>query len=104
MLDYIGAVLSSATFLCIMMAMNFGGVLWQWSDGRSIALFVLSGVLFVTFCLQQAYTIGTTMEHRIFPMHFFRNYTMVILFATMSMFALPCCLFWATKRRFGPVY
>ncbi|KAF5130825.1 Efflux pump DEP3 [Metarhizium anisopliae] len=90
MLDYIGAVLSSATFLCIMMAMNFGGVLWQWSDGRGIALFVLSGVLFVAFGLQQVYTIKTTMEHRIFPIHFFGNYTMVILFATMMFAAFGC--------------
>ncbi|KAK5996870.1 hypothetical protein PT974_02215 [Cladobotryum mycophilum] len=27
MMDYIGAVLSSATFLCIMIATNFSGVL-----------------------------------------------------------------------------
>lgn len=89
MLDYIGAMLSSATFLCIMMTMNFGGVLWHWGDGRSIALFVLSGLLFVAFCLQQVYTIGTTMDDRLFPMHFFRNYTMVILFATMSILPAP---------------
>lgn len=84
MLDYIGALLSSATFLCIMMAMNFGGVLWSWNDGRSIALFVLSGVLLTIFCLQQVYTIGTSLEHRIFPMHFFRHRTLIVLFLTMS--------------------
>ncbi|KAK2591311.1 hypothetical protein QQS21_010995 [Conoideocrella luteorostrata] len=84
MLDYIGALLSSATFLCVMMAMNFGGVLWRWNDGRSVALFVLAGVFWVLFCLQQVYTVGTSMDHRIFPMHFFKNYAMVNLFITMN--------------------
>ena len=49
-LDYIGSALSSGAVLCIMMAMNFGGVLWTWNDGRSIALFVLPGVLLGLFC------------------------------------------------------
>ncbi|XWW98480.1 hypothetical protein V2A60_006480 [Cordyceps javanica] len=85
-LDWVGAVLSSGLFLCIMMAMNFGGVLWSWRDGRSIALFALSGVLFAAFCVQQCFCLLTTPDNRIFPMHFFRNYEMVILFVTM-MFA-----------------
>lgn len=82
-LDYIGSVLSSGAVLCIMMAMNFGGVLWTWGDGRSIALFVLSGVLLGLFCAQQILCFMTTKEDRIFPMHFFRSYEMVILFITM---------------------
>lgn len=85
-LDYIGAVLSSGTFLCIMMAMNFGGVLWSWANGRSITLFVLSGVLFSLFCTQQILCFRTTATDRIFPMHFFRSYEMIILFITMSMY------------------
>lgn len=83
-LDYVGAILSSGLFLCIMMAINFGGVLWQWQDGRSIALFVLSGALLVAFCIQQSFCLLTTSDDRIFPMHFFRNYEMVVLFVTMS--------------------
>lgn len=83
-LDYVGAILSCGTFLCIMMAMNFGGVLWSWSNARSIALFVLSGVLFVLFCVQQTLCFMTTNTDRIFPMHFFRSYEMIILFVTMS--------------------
>ncbi|KAI2628553.1 putative MFS drug efflux transporter [Hypoxylon sp. NC1633] len=85
-LDYVGAVLSSAAFLCIMLAMNFGGVLWAWNDGRSIALFVLTGVLLTIFTLQQVFTIFTSMDHRVFPMHFWRDKSQIILFFTM-MFA-----------------
>ncbi|EQL01445.1 Major facilitator superfamily domain, general substrate transporter [Ophiocordyceps sinensis CO18] len=90
MLDYLGALLSSATFLCIMMAMNFGGILWSWGDGRSIALFVLSAVLCAVFCLQQIYTIGTSLDNRIFPMHFFKNRTLVVLFLAMMFAAFGC--------------
>ena len=84
-LDYIGALGSAGAFLCIMMGMNFGGVLWSWENGRSIALFVLAAVLLVAFVLQQVFLIGTTMEYRMFPMHFWRNRTMVICFGNMSM-------------------
>ncbi|EUC43974.1 hypothetical protein COCMIDRAFT_38169 [Bipolaris oryzae ATCC 44560] len=82
-LDHIGFVLSSGVFLCIMMAMEFGGVLWTWGDGRSIALFVLSGVLLVLFCAKQTLSFMISKEDRIFPIHFFRSYEMVILFITM---------------------
>lgn len=88
MLDYVGAVLSSAAFLCVMMAMNFGGVLWSWDDGRSITLFVLSGLLCTAFCLQQIFTVYTSVEHRIFPIHFFKSRSLIALFLTMSMFKL----------------
>ncbi|KAM4065484.1 major facilitator superfamily protein [Hirsutella rhossiliensis] len=90
MLDYLGALLSSAAFLCIIMAMNFGSILWPWNDGRSIALFVLSAIFFAAFCIQQAYVIGTSLDHRVFPMHFFRNRTLIILFLTMMFAAFGC--------------
>ncbi|KJZ77792.1 hypothetical protein HIM_02969 [Hirsutella minnesotensis 3608] len=90
MMDYLGAVLSSATFLCIMMAMNFGGILWKWGDGRSIALFILSAALLAAFCAQQMLTFGTSLEHRMFPMHFFKNGTLVVLFLTMMFAAFGC--------------
>lgn len=84
LIDYIGIVLSAGAFLCIMMAMNFGRVLWDWADGRSIALFVLAGVLLAIFSLQQVYTLGTSRHHRLFPMHFLRRFEMIVLFLTMS--------------------
>jgi MFS family permease len=85
-LDYVGAILSCGLSLSIMMAMNFGGVLWPWDNGRSVALFVLSGILFALFCAQQIFCFMTTTTDRIFPMHFFRNYEIIILFVTMSMY------------------
>ncbi|KAI6351723.1 hypothetical protein MCOR25_009781 [Pyricularia grisea] len=91
-LDYLGALGSAGAFLCIMMAMNFGGVLWSWNDGRSIALFILAVVIAVAFTLQQVFLIGTSMQYRMFPMHFFRNRTMVILFGNMMWAAFGCLI------------
>lgn len=82
-LDYLGAIGSACAFLCIMMAMNFGGVLWAWNDARSIALFILAVVIFVAFVLQQVFLFRTTLNYRMFPMHFFKNRTMVLCFLIM---------------------
>lgn len=90
-LDVLGALLSSGTFLCIMMAMNFGGVLWGWSDSRSIVLFVLSGALLALFSVQQTFAFATSTSDRMFPVHFFRKSEMIILFTTMSMSSVSHC-------------
>ncbi|KAK3938034.1 major facilitator superfamily domain-containing protein [Diplogelasinospora grovesii] len=89
-LDYLGTLLSAGCFLSIMMAMNFGGILWSWDSGRSVALFVLAFILVVLFCLQQTYAIGTSLQHRLFPMHFWNSRTHIILFATMMFAAFGC--------------
>ncbi|PHH92661.1 hypothetical protein CDD83_6265 [Cordyceps sp. RAO-2017] len=84
-IDYLGSLLSIGLLMCIIMAMNLGGVLWDWNSGRSIALFVLSGVLTIVFALQQIFCIGTTTEDRLFPMHFWKSRTMIALFFTMML-------------------
>lgn len=83
-IDYLGTVLSIGAMLCVIMAMNFGGVLWGWNEGESIGLFVAAGVLTILFVLQQVYFIGTSRENRLFPMHFWKSRTMICLFFTMS--------------------
>ncbi|KAK7440321.1 hypothetical protein CaCOL14_008017 [Colletotrichum acutatum] len=84
-IDYVGTVLSIGAMLCVIMAMNFGGVLWGWNEGESIALFVAAGVLTILFVLQQVYFIGTSRENRLFPMHFWKSRTMICLFFTMML-------------------
>ncbi|KAF4429945.1 aurofusarin rubrofusarin efflux pump AFLT [Fusarium acutatum] len=83
-IDYLGTALSIGSVLSLIMAMNFGGVLWSWDAGRSIGLFVTAGVLLILFVLQQVFQIGTTFENRLFPMHFWKSRTMICLFFTMS--------------------
>ncbi|KAJ2897833.1 hypothetical protein MKZ38_004346 [Zalerion maritima] len=89
-IDFLGALLSIGAFLCIMLAMNFGGVLWDWDAGRSIGTFVTAGVLCIAFVFQQLFSVGTSVEHRMFPMHFWKSRTMIVLFLTMMFAAFGC--------------
>ncbi|GJD00289.1 MFS drug efflux [Colletotrichum higginsianum] len=84
-IDYLGTVLSIGAMLCVIMATNFGGVLWSWNHGESIGLFVTAGVLAVLFVLQQVYYVGTSRTNRLFPMHFWKSRTMICLFFTMML-------------------
>ena len=66
------------------MAVSFGGVLYAWNSATIIALFVLSGVLFILLALQQTFTILTTLARRVFPVHYVTNREMAILFAQIA--------------------
>jgi hypothetical protein len=61
------------------MAINFGGSQYAWDSGRIIALFILSGVLFTGFGIQQKFCILTSNTTRMFPVHFFRNKEALVL-------------------------
>ena len=83
-LDYIGTLLMVGACVSGVMAVNFGGIIYPWNSGQVIACFVVSGVLFVTFGLQQSFCIMTTEENRIFPCQFLKHKTLVILFIQTS--------------------
>ncbi|KAL8883298.1 MAG: hypothetical protein Q9192_007272 [Flavoplaca navasiana] len=82
--DYIGAVLSVATLVCIIMATNFGGTLYPWYSGHIITLFVLAGVFVVAFAVQQTLTLFTTESDRMFPVQFLKMKEPVLLFIAMA--------------------
>ena len=66
------------------MGINFGGVLYTWDSGAIIALFVLAGVLFIVFALQQIFTVWTTEETRVFPVHLVPRKEPMLLFIAGS--------------------
>jgi hypothetical protein len=80
-LDWIGATLCAGGTTCLVMAISFGGALYEWNSGPTIALFVCSGVAWILFVLQQAFAIGTTRERRLFPVKYLKSRQMNILFA-----------------------
>ncbi len=61
-------------------ALQFSGSIWLWSDGRSIACFVVTGVLVILFGIQQYYCILTTPETRLFPIVFLKRRTLMLLY------------------------
>lgn len=78
--DYVGAVLSIAALVSVVMAINFGGTLYAWNGGQIIALFVVSGILFIVLGVQQTFSFMTTPVNRMFPVHFLKNKEAVLLF------------------------
>ncbi|KAF1844287.1 MFS general substrate transporter [Cucurbitaria berberidis CBS 394.84] len=85
-IDFVGTLLSIGTLVCLVMAINFGGVLYAWSSGQIIALFVIAGVLFVAFSAQQGLALLTTKERRLFPVVFLHNKEAVLLFILTATF------------------
>ena len=81
-IDYPGTLLVIGVLISGLMAINFGGTLYAWSSGQIIALFVLFGALSIAFSLQQAFCIGTTPTTRSFPLHFFKNRQLTLIFIT----------------------
>lgn len=51
--DLIGTVLFSASVICILFALQWGGVTYQWANVRILTLFTLSAILLVTFVFVQ---------------------------------------------------
>ncbi|GAB1215500.1 hypothetical protein ATERTT37_004690 [Aspergillus terreus] len=79
-LDYLGTILMIGACVSGVMAINFGGQIYPWDSGQTISCFVVSGVLFIVFGLQQWYCIGTTKENRTFPCQFLARPAFIILF------------------------
>lgn len=48
-LDPIGTAVFIPSITCLLLALQWGGINYAWSDGRIIALLVLAAVLFITF-------------------------------------------------------
>ena len=77
--DFLGLFLVGATWVLFTVAFSIGGAEWAWSDGRTIALIVLFGVLFIATALQQYFAVFTTPETRAVPGHLLRRRTQLAL-------------------------
>jgi MFS family permease len=78
--DYVGAVLSIGAFVSIIMAINFGGNIYAWDSAQIVALFVVSGALWIAFGVQQNFTLLTSSQKRLFPVHLLKNREIILLF------------------------
>jgi MFS family permease len=83
-IDVPGTVLYMGAIMCLIMGINFGGTLYAWNSGAIIALFVVSGVCFISFGIQQTFYLLTTPDQRIFPVQFFRNINALLVFVSAS--------------------
>lgn len=79
-IDWIGSILSCGAFVAGIIAINFGGTLYTWHSGQIIALFVVSGVLFIALFLQQHFNFLTSQALRVLPIHLLKTKDMIICF------------------------
>jgi predicted MFS family arabinose efflux permease len=52
-LDLIGASIIIPAIICLLLALQWGGTTYPWSNGRIIALFVIAGLLLAAFIFSQ---------------------------------------------------
>ncbi|KAH8600026.1 major facilitator superfamily domain-containing protein [Bisporella sp. PMI_857] len=82
--DYVGSVLFTGAVTFLVMGINLGGSQYLWSNARIIAFFVVAGVMFIAFFIQQAFSILVSPEERIFPVTFLKNRNAILLYICAS--------------------
>lgn len=85
-LDSAGTVLSIGSLVCLVMAINFGGTLYSWDSAQIIIFFVLSGVVFMLFVIQQYLAFLTSRASRLFPVVFLQSKEPIVLFVLTATF------------------
>ncbi|KAK6852072.1 MFS transporter [Apiospora arundinis] len=87
-MDWVGFVGSTGAAVSLTLVLTFGGSTWGWNEGRTIALFVVSGALIILIFAQQYFAFLTTSEARMFPpRHILLNKTQVLLNIVTAMAA-----------------
>ncbi|KAI5805836.1 MFS drug efflux transporter [Geopyxis carbonaria] len=84
-IDFLGTFLILGFITFLIMGIDFGGLSWAWNSGEIISFFVISAVFFIAFGAQQKWMVLTTKELRLFPTHFLKRRSLVLLFI------LNCC-------------
>ncbi|KAI1359273.1 MFS general substrate transporter [Xylaria arbuscula] len=85
-IDIVGFILGSGTWVSFLLALTMAGGQWPWKDGRTIATFVVFGVVLVLYGLQQYLAWFTTPAKRAFPVHILGERTQVLLYIGTSAF------------------
>ncbi|EED11960.1 efflux pump antibiotic resistance protein, putative [Talaromyces stipitatus ATCC 10500] len=81
-IDFAGALLFLGGVVSLVIILGSGGVLYDYQSGPMIALYVITAVIWASFCIQQRFGFLTT--DGIFPIKFVGDWEMVILFIWTS--------------------
>jgi len=79
-IDWIGALLNATVFILFQVVLTFAGSTWKWDSAGPIAMWIVFGVSLIANIIQQTFSIFTTPERRLFPVHFLKSRTMNLLF------------------------
>lgn len=58
---------------CLVLAISFGGTVYDWNPSILVALWVVTGVLLVSTILLLTFHPGVSKEYRLYPIHFLRK-------------------------------
>ncbi|KAI1300922.1 major facilitator superfamily domain-containing protein [Xylaria venustula] len=83
-IDFVGFILGAGTWISFLLALTMAGSTWPWKDGRTIATFVVFGVVLVAYATQQTFSIFTTPARRMFPIHLLRDRTQILLYVVTA--------------------
>ncbi|KAK3612960.1 hypothetical protein LTR22_028369, partial [Elasticomyces elasticus] len=109
-LDWIGALLNAATTTLLIVALTFSGSRFAWSSSTVIVIWVVWAACLLAFVLQQTFSVCTSPEWRIFPVHLLRRKDFVLLYVAtacsavangVAIYYIP--LFFALTRGDGPL-
>ncbi|KAE9364058.1 MFS multidrug transporter-like protein [Stipitochalara longipes BDJ] len=78
-LDWLGTILNAGSYTSWILALTFAGGVWAWDDGRTIATFIVFGIVLITYIITQYFAVFTTPENRLFPAQFLRSRSLVLL-------------------------
>ncbi|KAL0260754.1 hypothetical protein SLS55_004444 [Diplodia seriata] len=79
-IDFAGFVLGAGMWVSFLLAFTMAGSQWPWSDGRTIATFIVFGAVLILYASQQYFAVLTTPTRRAFPIHLLRDRTQVLLY------------------------
>ena len=82
--DWLGTLLNMGMYVSLVLFCTFGGSIWPWNDGRTIACIVIFATLAIIFAVTQIFCIWTTVEDRLFPCEMVLNRTLTLLYITMA--------------------
>jgi MFS family permease len=84
-LDLLGSFFFAMAIFCLLLALQWGGGTYSWSNARILALLVLAPVVFVIFCFVQ----HTKQESAMLPPHILKK--RVILAGALFSLSLSAC-------------
>ncbi|KAE9366275.1 MFS general substrate transporter [Stipitochalara longipes BDJ] len=79
-IDWVGAVLNATVFTLFQVVLTFAGSTWKWNAPGPIALWVVFGASLIAYIVQQIFSLFTTPERQLFPIHLLKSRTQVLLY------------------------
>jgi hypothetical protein len=79
-IDWVGAILNAITFVLFMVVVTFSGSTWRWNSSEAISLWTIFGLTLTLYVTQQIFAISTTPGGRLFPGHFIKSRTLLLLY------------------------